>query len=55
MVTEKNIRDAYVHLRTTNNTISDEVLEFIKTAAFEKLAKMNSPKNISARAELKRT
>ncbi len=42
MVTEKDIRDAYVHLRKTNQSIPDEVLDFIRDAALEKLAKLKS-------------
>ena len=37
MITKKDIMDAYVFLRTKNNTIPDEVLNFIKDAALEKL------------------
>jgi len=37
MVTEKNIIDAYLHLRETNNSIPDETLNFIKDTCLEKL------------------
>lgn len=37
MITKKDITDAYVFLRTKNNSIPDEVLDFIKDAALEKL------------------
>lgn len=37
MITKKNIIDAYIFLRTKNNSIPDEVLDFTKDAALEKL------------------
>lgn len=37
MITKKEIMDAYVFLRTKNNSIPDEVLDFIKDTALEKL------------------
>lgn len=37
MVTRKDIPNAWVFLRTRNHSISDEVLDFIKDAALEKL------------------
>lgn len=39
MITKKDITDAYVFLRTHNNSIPSEVLDFIKNAALEKLEK----------------
>ena len=38
-MTEKMIMDAYVRMRTIDNTIPDEVLDFMKDAAIEKLMK----------------
>lgn len=40
-MTEKMIRDAYCHIRTTDQTIPDDVLDFMKDAAIEKLRKQN--------------
>lgn len=37
MVTRKDILNAYVFLRIRNHSIPDEVLDFIKDAALEKL------------------
>lgn len=37
MITKKDILGAYVFLRTKNNDIPDEVLDFIKDAALKKL------------------
>lgn len=37
MATEKEIRDAYAKIRSTNSTIPDEVLDYMKNAAIEKL------------------
>jgi len=37
VITQKEILDAYVFLRTNNQSIPDEVLDFIKDAALEKL------------------
>lgn len=37
MMTKKYITDAYVFLRTKNNSISDEVLDFTKDAILKKL------------------
>ncbi len=34
---EKDIRDAWARIRTIANTIPDEVLDFMKDAAIEKL------------------
>lgn len=38
-MTEKMIIDAYCHIRTIDNTIPDDVLDFMKDAAIEKLRK----------------
>lgn len=38
-MTEKMIIDAYCRIRTINNTIPDDVLDFMKDAAIEKLRK----------------
>ena len=35
MITEKAIIEAYVFLREHNNTISDEVLDFIKNSSIK--------------------
>lgn len=37
MITETAIREAYIFLRQHNTSIPDEVLDFIKDAALEKL------------------
>ena len=37
MITEQSIREAYVHLRTTNTSIPDETLDFMLEASLEKL------------------
>lgn len=36
-MTEKMIRDAYCKIRTIDHTIPDDVLDFMKDAAIEKL------------------
>lgn len=36
-MTEKMIRDAYCRIRTIDQTIPDDVLDFMKNAALEKL------------------
>lgn len=36
---EKDIIDAYLQIRKTNNSIPDEVLDFMKLAAVEKINK----------------
>ncbi len=36
---EKMIRDAYCRIRTIDQTIPDDVLDFMKDAAIEKLRK----------------
>lgn len=38
-MTEKVIRDAYCRIRTIDQTIPDDVLDFMKDAAIEKLNK----------------
>lgn len=38
-MTEKMIIDAYCRIRTIDNTIPDDVLDFMKDAAIEKLRK----------------
>jgi hypothetical protein len=50
MVTEKDIRDMYIHLRKTNNTISDEALNFMKHTCLKAL-EVNT-KDKSCEAEL---
>lgn len=40
-MTKKDIIDAYCRIRTIDNTISDEVLDFMKDAAIEKLERMD--------------
>jgi len=39
MQLKKGIIEAHVHLRTTNHTIPDEVLDFMKDASLEKAEK----------------
>lgn len=41
MVTRKDILNAWVFLRIRNHSIPDEVLDFIKNAALEKLEPIN--------------
>ena len=41
MITEKLITDAWVHLRSTNNSIPDEVLDFIKDSSIAALTKVS--------------
>ena len=41
-MTEKMIRDAYVRIRTIDQTIPDEVLDFMKDASIEKLKQVNN-------------
>jgi hypothetical protein len=41
---KKQIIDAYLWIRKNNNTIPDEVLDFMEEAALEKLAKGDRPK-----------
>jgi len=41
MITKVEILAAYLFLRENNHTISSEVLDFMKDAAFEKLDKIN--------------
>lgn len=40
MITEQHIIDAYLHLRETNTTLPDEVLDFMKRASLEKLREL---------------
>ena len=40
-MTEKMIRDAYCKIRTIDQTIPDDVLDFMKDAAIEKLNVVN--------------
>ncbi len=40
-MTEKAIIDAYCIIRKTNNTIPDDVLDFMKDSAIEKLRSLN--------------
>ena len=42
MVTEKQIIDAYLFLRKKNHSLPDEVLEFMKKAALQKLKELES-------------
>lgn len=41
MITKDDIVNAYVHLRKTNFSISDEALDFIKNSALEKLKEIS--------------
>jgi hypothetical protein len=40
---EKQIIDAYVRIRTIDNTIPDDVLDFMKNAAIERLRGLENP------------
>ena len=40
-MTEKMIRDAYCKIRTIDQTIPDDVLDFMKDASIEKLKQVN--------------
>ena len=44
-MTEKAIIDAYCKIRTIDQTIPDEVLDFMKDASIEKLIKLNNQTN----------
>jgi len=46
MITKDDIINAYVHLRKTNFSISDEALDFIKNSALEKLKEMNEKEGL---------
>ncbi len=41
-MTEKMIIDAYCKIRTIDNTIPDDVIDFMKDAAIEKLKKLET-------------
>jgi hypothetical protein len=41
-MTEKDIIDAYIKIRKIDNTIPDDVLDFMKDSAINKLNKSNS-------------
>lgn len=41
-MTEKMIRDAYARIRTIDQTIPDDVLDFMKDASIEKLKQVNN-------------
>lgn len=43
-MTEKSIIDAYCRIRTIDQTIPDDVLDFMKDSALEKLRKINKNK-----------
>ena len=54
-MTEKMIRDAYVRIRTIDQTIPDDVLDFMKDASIEKLKQVNNNivlADVSGRSEL---
>lgn len=51
MITEKLITDAWVHLRSTNNSIPDEVLDFIKDSSIAALTKQCSNNGINELAK----
>jgi len=44
LMVKKNIIDAYVRFREIDNTIPDEVLDFMKNAAIEKIDTLNKTK-----------
>lgn len=46
MITAKLITDAWAHCRTTNNSIPDEVLDFMKDISLAALQSQNSGKPI---------
>jgi hypothetical protein len=45
-MTEKMIIDAYVRIRTIDQTIPDDVLDFMKNASLEKLRKHSVIKSV---------
>jgi hypothetical protein len=45
-MTEKMIIDAYCRVRTIDNTIPDEVLDFMKDASIEKLRQINKNREL---------
>lgn len=50
MITAKLITDAWAHCRTTNNSIPDEVLDFMKDVSLAALQSQNSGKPIVMRS-----
>ena len=52
MITKKDISDAYVFFRKNNQTISDEVLDFINLAAQEKLDSQSKNTKIKTAGKL---
>lgn len=46
MVNAENIVEAITHLRTTNQTIPDEVIDFMKKASIEMLSKEERDKKM---------
>ncbi len=46
MITRDDIINAYVHLRKTNCSISDEALDFIKNSALEKLKEISEKEGL---------
>lgn len=54
-MTEKMILDAYARIRTIDQTIPDDVLDFMKDASIEKLKQVNNNNvlaDVSGRSEL---
>jgi len=50
-MTEKMIIDAYCRIRTIDNTIPDDVLDFMKESSLDALKKQNSHKYVVMQAE----
>jgi hypothetical protein len=44
---EKMIRDAWARIRTIDNTIPDDVLDFMKDAAIEKIKRFNDNAHVN--------
>lgn len=42
MITEKSIREAWVRIRTIDNTIPDEVLDFMREASLKELKRLKN-------------
>jgi hypothetical protein len=51
-MTEKMIRDAYCRIRTIDQTIPDEVLDFMRDASIEKLNQALRIHDVVGRSEL---
>ena len=53
MITKENILDCYAFLRKNNNSIPDDVLDFVLNASIEKLENINKETDIGIWGTLK--